>query len=266
MRKSICLSVILLIAVSCTTKLRLPEEPQVTQGVSVVTVAIPSFQLIDDVSSQVIPGKGTHRWSNSENLGIFSDDGTNARFILRKEYDGAVCEEAEFYGEPMYGTLTGCLPWSKSPAAGGVFEQKYHADAYAHFISNSLLSGVVKDARLSLEYSGGLLRLNCSEDLGVVESVRIYAGEWEAVVGDVDMKCDAVSPLTVWVNIPAGKYSNFNVTFNCNGRRVSIPAPGDFVVTDFHCVSVKVEQKTYYDGIDPFTGEEAEYSDKPEDY
>lgn len=266
MRKFIYLSAILLACVSCTTKLRLPEEPQVTQGVSVVTVAIPSFQLIDDSSSQVIPGNGTHQWSKSENLGIFSGDGTNARFVPRKKYDGVACEEAEFYGEPVFGTLTGCLPWSESPAAGAVSGQKYNADAYAHFMNNSLLCGDVKDGRLSLEYSGGLLKLSCSENLGMVESVRIYTNDWEAAVGDIDSKCDAASPLTVWVNIPAGRYSNFNVTYNCSGRRVSIPAPGDFTVADFHCVTVKLEQKTYYDGIDPFTGEEAEYSDKPEDY
>lgn len=266
MRKFIYLSAILLASISCTRKLQLPEEPEVIQGVSVVTISIPSIQLIDAATSAVIPGNGTHRWSNAENLGILSNGDKNARFSLRKNYDGKVCEDAEFYGEPQFGTLTGYLPWNENPAAQDRTEQNYYPDAYAHFMNNSLLAGTITDGHLKMEYSGGLLKISCNENLGLVESARVFSNDWETTVINIDRQCSSSSPLTIWINIPAGKYSNFNVTYNCDGKKLSIPAPGDFTVENLHCVDVKVEQKTYHDGIDPFSGEDAQYSDKPEDY
>lgn len=266
MRKIIYLSAVLLAFISCTKKLQLPVEPEVTQGISAITISIPSIQIIDDATSGVIPGNGTHRWSLTENLGILSEDGRNARFILRKKFDGNASEDAEFYGEPLYGTLTGYLPWNEDPSAVDRTEQDYYPDAYAHFMNNALLKGTVTDSHLSMEYSGGLLKISCNQNLGLVESARIYTNGWEAAVVGIDSPCSPSSPLTIWVRIPVGKYSNFNVTYNCTGKKLSIPAPGEFTVENLHCVDVKVEQKSYYDGIDPFTGEGAEYSDKPEDY
>ncbi len=268
MKHIIYLSAIILAITSCTTKLHLPDEPQVVnQGISAVTVTIPSIQLIDDATSQVIPGNGTHVWSNSESLGITDCGEDNFKFILRKQYDGTSGESAEFYGEPVFGKLLAYIPWSETPITTEKAEQKYYADAYEHFMKNSMLQCSLEEANhLDFAYSGGLLKVVCKENLGIVDFARISSGDWTTTVTDIDLNCSESSPLTLWVKIPAGKYTNLNVTYNSGNKKVSIPAPGEFTVADFHCVNVDARQQTYYDGIDPFTGEDSSYSDKPLDY
>ena len=264
MKRSIQLILLLLAATACDAGSLETDQPQVKESISLVEVSIAPFTLTDADTRQPVGGEGVHRWSSSEKLGILAPDGSNSAFIIRKAFDGVRSGTAEFYGEPVFGkSLTAYLPWNPEGSLEDPETQEYAAEPYTHFMNNSRMSGTLSGNSLSLSCSGGLLKLDCREELGTVESLTIRSVGWRAQVRHINARCGAASPLTVWVKIPSGNYHNFNVTFQCAGTQVSMPVIATVSVKDFDCVSVTARPQSFSDGIDPFQGESGSYTDAP---
>ncbi len=264
MKRSIQLILLLLTATACVSGSIETDQPQVKESISLVEVSISPFTLIDADTHQPVSGAGVHCWSSSEKLGILTPEGANSAFIIRKAFDGVRSGTAEFYGEPVLGApLTGYLPWNPEGRLEEPEVQEYAAEPYTHFMNNSLISGTLSGSSLSLSCAGGLLKLECREELGTVESLTIRSVGWSAQVRHINARCGAASPLSVWVKIPNGDYHNFNVTFQCAGTQVSMPVVATVSIKDFDCVSVTARPQSFSDGIDPFQGEGGSYTDAP---
>ena len=265
--KRIGFLILILAVTSCNLKLQQSDEPIVKETISLVQVNIAPFTLKNAGTGEAIPGESSRIWRSEEKLGIIGEGVANKAFFLRKAYDGVRSQSAEFYGEPVSGSnLTAYFPWNENGTVGETAVQQYEADPYDHFTRNSPLSAHLTGENLTFVYSGGLIKLTCSEELGMVQSLHIQSARWGCEVTGINTVCSAAKPLIVFVQVPTGDYRNFNVTYRSATSTVSMPALTEITIKDYDYVSITARQQSFTDGIDNFQGEGGSYSDQPNNY
>lgn len=274
MKKYLILSIALL-AAACTEKYN-PDyaEPFITpQGRSVFT-------------AEVLPLSGTWTWDASlSRVGVYGSNVSNASFSPRAAFDGA-SGRAELMGRDVLGRAYAYLPYTVEgydavaegcqPLSG---EQRFFPGAAEQIEGNEILVAAADEEGLfRFVHRCGVLRLNVAITLGEnVKTLTLSAAEpvagwlemgetpgmknplYSVTVRGIDAPCSEQAPLSVWVMLPEGTYTDLFITVAGETESISTIVEGTYeILSGKETVAGAKEQKNNYDGSD-FESEEVVY-------
>lgn len=268
MRTKMTSLLLLMCIVSCTSKLHMPDEPQ-------VDMLKKSF-MTAEVAPLAIDGYGTREyvWTDTSAVGVYgSQGGENCRWIPRSQYlDSSTV--AVVYGPEAAGDIYAYLPYSAEGCDSLVNGrvpvkalQSFHEHPADHLMANSVLVTKASGDSLSFDYALGLLHLTVRLEItGNVRNIVLSSmdkmlsdGGNTVEVSGIDRPCTKDAPLSLWVAVPAETYNNFTITVSNGVKNTVRPVEGTFTVLPKTITECPVSDKEYDYGLGDFEIENGEY-------
>lgn len=274
MKKIIGVIAIFTIAASCTERLPVPVQPDLTdQGICVLRAEMddPGF-VWDAVKSKI---------------GIYSASGENMSWSIRSIYDGKT-GEAEIFGREARGKVYAYYPYSAegyTPCAEGRVNipsaQKWFDTFDGHINGNTTcLVAAAEDGKLSFRQVCGCIHIRIAIDfpenirrvvlsaedficgdyyIGSGQSQRLTDGGKSITVSGIDSPSSIASPLDVWFMLPPGTYKGLFVSVSGQNESVTSVLENTITVeSGKQCDADAREQRHDY-GAGDFEGEKVDF-------
>ena len=263
MKRLFTIITIIWVAVSCGTKLSLPDDPQLSQTGRY------------EFSAQVASLSEALVWTEGKAIGVYgTQKGVNAKYVPYNEFHGQ-SGLVKLYGAEVDGDLVAYFPYCEEGyAAVGEAKcpyksvQQYYPSAAEHYAANVVLAAKESDGMFDFVHRAGLLRFEVDVDFdGEVKGIQLVSGmnvlcgnfpleaedevsEGEKVVTVRGMGKQA-GKFDVWVVLPAGSYETLQVVVVTDQTNLTKPVNGVVPVRAGEVTNLTVVDEAYeYTGSD----------------